>query len=116
MVGEILFLTGLIGLAVLGLFILLNNILFYFFSDKMVNIGDIYVNIDDKKNPFNKNVRYAEIVEKEFDENGNLWVKYDYFVITGDTRIYDTHEYYDKYRDFLETHRLEILIKNKRNI
>jgi hypothetical protein len=107
MVGEILFLTGLIGLAVLGLFILLNNILFYFFSDKMVNIGDIYVNIDDKKNPFNENVRYADIVEKEFDENGNLWVKYDYFVKPGDTRIYDAHEYYDKYSDFLETHRLE---------
>ena len=107
MVGEILFLTGLIGLAVLGLFILLNNILFYFFSDKMVNIGNIYVNIDDKKNPFNKNVRYAEIVEKEFDENGNLWVKYDYFVKPGDTRIYDTHEYHNKYRDFLDTHKLE---------
>jgi hypothetical protein len=107
MVGEILFLTGLIGLAVLGLFILLNNILFYFFSDKMVNIGDIYVNIDDKKNPFNENVRYAEIVEKEFDENGNLWVKYDYFVKPDDTRIYDTHEYHDKYRDFLDTHKLE---------
>lgn len=107
MVGEILFLTGLIGLGVIGLLIILNNILFYFFSDKMVNIGDIYVNIDDKKNPFNENVRYAEIVEKEFDENGNLWVKYDYFVKPGDTRIYDTHEYHDKYRDFLDTHKLE---------
>lgn len=107
MIGEILFLTGLIGLAVLGLFILLNNILFYFFSDKMVNIGDIYINKNDKKTPFNKNIRYAEIVEKEFDENGVLWVKYDYFVKPGYTRIYDTHEYYDKYRDFLDTHKLE---------
>lgn len=107
MIGKILFLTGLIGLGVIGLLIILNNILFYFFSDKMVNIGDIYVNIDDKKNPFNENVRYAEIVEKEFDENGNLWVKYDYFVKPGDTRIYDTHEYHNKYRDFLDTHKLE---------
>lgn len=107
MVGEILIIIGLTGLAVLGLLIILNNILFYFFSDKMVNIGDIYVNIDDKKNPFNENVRYAEIVEKEFDENGNLWVKYDYFVKPGDTRIYDTHEYHNKYRDFLDTHKLE---------
>lgn len=109
MIGEILFLTGLIGLGVLGLLIFLSNILFYFFSDKMINIGDIYININDKKNPFNENIRYAEIVEKEFDENGDLWVKYDYFVKPGDTRIYDTHEYHDKYRNFLETHRLEKL-------
>lgn len=109
MIGEILFLTGLIGLGVLGLLIFLSNILFYFFSDKMVNIGDIYININDKKNPFNENIRYAEIVEKEFDENYDLWVKYDYFVKPGDTRIYDTHEYHDKYRNFLETHRLEKL-------
>lgn len=109
MVGEILFLTGLIGLVVLGLCILLSYILFYFFSDKMVNIGDIYVNIDDKKNPFKENIRYAEIIEKEFDENGDLWVKYGYFVKPGDTRIYDTHEYHDKYRYFLEIHRLEKL-------
>lgn len=109
MIGEILFLTGLIGLGVLGLLIFLSNILFYFFSDKMVNIGDIYININDKKNPFNENIRYAEIVEKEFDENGDLWVKYDYFVKPGDTIIYDTHEYHDKYRNFLETHRLEKL-------
>ena len=111
MIGEILFLTGLIGLGVIGLLFILTNILFYFYCDKMVNIGDIYVNINDKKNPFNENIRYAEIVEKEFDENGNLWVKYDYFVITGDTRIYDTHEYYDTCRDFLANHRLEIFYK-----
>lgn len=111
MIGEILFLTGLIGLGVVGLLIILSNILFYFFSDKMVNNGDIYININDNKNPFNENVRYAEIVEKEFDENGNLWVKYNYFVKPGDTRIYDTHEYYDRYRDFLETHRLEFFNK-----
>lgn len=107
MVGEILVIIGLTGLVVLGLLILLTNILFYFFSEKMVNIGDIYVNIDDKKNPFNENIRYAEIVAKEFDENGDLWVKYDYFIKPGDTKIYDTHEYYDRYRDFLEIHRLE---------
>ena len=103
MVGVILVIIGLIGLAVLGLL----NIVFYFFSDKMVNIGDIYININDKKNPFNENIRYAEIVDKELDKNGDLWVKYDYFVKPGDTRIYDTHEYYDKYRDFLGTHKLE---------
>jgi hypothetical protein len=107
MVGEILIIIGLTGLAVLGLLILLKNILFYFFSDKMVNIGDIYININDEKNPFTENIRYAEIVEKECDKNGDLWVKYDYFVKPGDTRIYDAHEYYDKYSDFLETHRLE---------
>lgn len=103
MVGGILIIIGLIGLAVLCLL----HIVFYFFSDKMVNIGDIYININDKKNPFNKNIRYAEIVEKEFDENGDLWVKYDYFVKSGSTRIHDPHEYYDKYKDFLSTHKLE---------
>lgn len=107
MVGEILVIFGLTGLVVLGLLILLKNTLFYFFSEKMVNIGDIYVNIDDKNNPFIKHIRYAEIVEKEFDENGDLWVKYDYFVKPGDTKIYDKHEYYDRYRCFLDTHKLE---------
>lgn len=107
MVGEILFVIGLIGLVVLGLPIIISNILFYFFSDKMVNIGDIYVNIDDKRDPFIENIRYAEIVEKEFDENGDLWVKFDYFVKPGDTKIYDEHKYHYKFKNFLETHRLE---------
>jgi hypothetical protein len=107
MIGEILVTIGLIGLIVLGLLILLSNILFYFFSDKMVNIGDIYINMNDKKNPFIEHVRYAEIVEKEFDENGDLWIRFDYFVKPGDTKIYDEHKYYFKYKNFLETHRLE---------
>lgn len=107
MVGEILFVIGLVGLVVLGLPIIISNILFYFFSDKMVNIGDIYINIDDKRDPFIENIRYAEIVEKEFDENGDLWVKFDYFVKPGDTKIYDEHKYHDKFKNFLETHRLE---------
>ncbi len=107
MVGEILFVIGLIGLVVLGLSIIISNILFYFFSDKMVNIGDIYININDKRDPFIENIRYAEIVEKEFDENGDLWVKFDYFVKSGDTKIYDEHKYHYRFRNFLETHRLE---------
>lgn len=107
MIGEILVTIGLIGLVVLGLLILLRNILFYFFSDKMVNIGDIYINMNDKKNPFIEHVRYAEIVDKEFDENGDLWIRFDYFVKPGDTKIYDEHKYYYKYKNFLETHRLE---------
>lgn len=107
MIGEILVTIGLIGLVVLGLLTLLGNILFYFFSDKMVNIGDIYINMNDKKNPFIEHVRYAEIVDKEFDENGDLWIRFDYFVKPGDTKIYDEHKYYYKYKNFLETHRLE---------
>lgn len=109
MVGEILIIIGLIGLAVLGLFILLSDILFYFFSDKMVNIGDVYVNIYDEKNPFIHQERFAKIIDKEYDENGNLWVKYEYFVKKADADMYDTHIYHDKYKDFLETHRLEKL-------
>ena len=107
MVGEILFVIGVIGLVVLGLPIIISNILFYFFSDKMVNIGDIYININDKRDPFIENIRYAEIVEKEFDENGDLWVKFDYFVKSGDTKIYDEHKYHYRFRNFLEIHRLE---------
>lgn len=110
-VGKILVLIGLIGLVILGLLILLSNILFYFFDNKMVNIGDVYANIYDNKNPFIHHKRFAEIIDKEYDENGSLWVKYEYFVKPGDTRIYDTHEYHDKYIDFLETHRLEKLNK-----
>ena len=84
---------------------------FYFFSDKMVNIDDVYVNIYDEKNPFIHQERFAKIIDKEYDENGNLWVKYEYFVKKADADMYDTHIYHDKYRDFLETHRLEKLNK-----
>lgn len=107
MVGKILFIIGLIGLVVLGLLYVLAFIKFYCFSGEMVNVGDVYICIKDKKNPFIDYDRYAEIIEKEFDEDRNLWVKYVYFVQPGDTKIYDTNKHYDIYEDFLINHKLE---------
>lgn len=110
-VGKYLVIIGLIGIAILVIFYIITNVLYVVLEDKMAKIGNVYVNIGDKKNPFNENIRYAEIIDKEYDDYGDLWIKYDYFVKKDGNKVYDTLQYHDRYKDFLVNHELEKINK-----
>lgn len=71
-------------------------------ASKVIEVGDLYVNKEDKNCPYSISVRYAKVISVKRGDDGVTWIEYRCFVHNKNSEDeYDTETQISTYINFI---------------